>query len=45
MQPTKPKIAFIHDEQRILRSLKMHFRESHDIFATTCPTEFINYSR
>ena len=39
----KPKIAFIDDETRILRSLKMHFRQSHDVFTTTEPDELINY--
>lgn len=39
----KPKIAFIDDEARILRSLKMHFRQSHDVFTTTDPDELINY--
>lgn len=39
----KPKIAFIDDEQRILRSLKMHFRQSHDVFTTTDPAELMDY--
>lgn len=39
----KPKIAFIDDEPRILRSLKMHFRQSHDVFTTTDATELIKY--
>lgn len=39
----KPKIAFIDDEARILRSLKMHFRQSHDVFTTTEPDELIAY--
>lgn len=39
----KPKIAFIDDEKRILRSLKMHFRQTHDVFITTDPDELINY--
>ena len=39
----KPKIAFIDDEQRILRSLKMHFRQSHDVFTTTDPKQLIDY--
>ncbi|WP_201505657.1 response regulator [Psychrobacter aestuarii] len=39
----KPKIAFIDDEQRILRSLKMHFRQSHDVFTTTDPEQLIEY--
>ena len=39
----KPKIAFIDDEPRILRSLKMHFRQSHDVFATTDATELMKY--
>ncbi len=40
---TKPKIAFIDDEARILRSLKMHFRDSHDVFTTTEPDELLDY--
>ncbi|MFW2176906.1 MULTISPECIES: response regulator [unclassified Moraxella] len=40
---TKPKIAFIDDEERILRSLKMHFRDTHDVFITTDPQALINY--
>lgn len=39
----KPKIAFIDDEPRILRSLKMHFRQSHDVFITTDATELMQY--
>jgi DNA-binding NtrC family response regulator len=39
----KPKIAFIDDEPRILRSLKMHFRQSHDVFITTDATELMHY--
>ncbi len=39
----KPKIAFIDDEPRILRSLKMHFRQSHDVFITTDATELMEY--
>lgn len=39
----KPKIAFIDDEQRILRSLKMHFRQTHDVFTTTDPSELMHY--
>lgn len=39
----KPKIAFIDDEPRILRSLKMHFRQSHDVFTTTNSTELMEY--
>lgn len=39
----KPKIAFIDDEPRILRSLKMHFRQSHDVFTTTDSTELMEY--
>lgn len=39
----KPKIAFIDDEQRILRSLKMHFRQSHDVFTTTNADELMHY--
>lgn len=41
----KPKIAFIDDEQRILRSLKMHFRQTHDVFTTTDPDELVSYVR
>ena len=40
---TKPKIAFIDDEDRILRSLKMHFRATHDVFTTTEPDELLSY--
>ena len=43
MSMPKPKIAFIDDEQRILRSLKMHFRQSHDVFTTTDPEQLIEY--
>ena len=39
----KPKIAFIDDEPRILRSLKMHFRQSHDVFTTTDAIELMEY--
>ncbi len=39
----KPKIAFIDDEPRILRSLKMHFRQSHDVFITTDANELMEY--
>ncbi len=39
----KPKIAFIDDEPRILRSLKMHFRQSHDVFITTDAIELMEY--
>lgn len=41
----KPKIAFIDDEQRILRSLKMHFRQTHDVFTTTDPDALVSYVR
>ncbi|MBR7551670.1 hypothetical protein KC220_24325, partial [Mycobacterium tuberculosis] len=40
---TKPKIAFIDDEDRILRSLKMHFRATHDVFTPTEPDELLSY--
>lgn len=40
---TKPKIAFIDDEERILRSLRMHFRDTHDVFITTDPDQLIEY--
>ncbi|WP_435979340.1 response regulator [Psychrobacter sp. DM4] len=39
----KPKLAFIDDEQRILRSMKLMFRKSHDVFITTDPDEYIDY--
>ncbi|ALF58946.1 response regulator [Psychrobacter urativorans] len=39
----KPRIAFIDDEPRILRSLKMHFRQSHEVFTTTDATELMTY--
>ncbi len=39
----KPKIAFIDDESRILRSLKMHFRQSYDVFTTTDANELMDY--
>ena len=40
---SKPKLAFIDDEQRILRSMKLLFRKTHDVFITTDPTEYIDY--
>lgn len=43
MNVSKPKIAFIDDEERILRSLKMHFRDSHDVFVTTDPDALVDY--
>ncbi len=39
----KPKLAFIDDEQRILRSMKLLFRKSHDVFTTTDPKEYIEH--
>ena len=39
----KPKLAFIDDEERILRSMKLLFRKSHDVFTTTDPNEYIDY--
>ena len=39
----KPNLAFIDDEPRILRSLKMHFRQSHDVFITTDASELMKY--
>lgn len=39
----KPKIAFIDDEKRILRSMKLLFRKSHEVFVTTDPSEYIDY--
>lgn len=39
----KPKLAFIDDEQRILRSMKLLFRKSHDVYITTDPNEYIDY--
>lgn len=39
----KPKLAFINDEKRILRSMKLLFRKSHDVFITTDPNEYIDY--
>lgn len=39
----KPRIAFIDDEPRILRSLKMHFRQSHEVFTTTDAAELMEY--
>lgn len=45
MTTNKPKIAFIDDEERILRSLKMHFRDTHDVFTTTDPDALVQYVR
>ncbi len=39
----KPKIAFIDDERRILKSLKMFFRQTHDVFITTDADELMTY--
>ena len=39
----KPKLAFIDDEKRILRSMKLLFRKSHDVFITTDPNEYLDY--
>lgn len=36
----KPNIIFIDDEIRILRSLKMIFRRTHNVYITTDPAEF-----
>ena len=41
----KPKLAFIDDEMRILRSMKLLFRKSHDVYITTDPDEYIDYIR
>lgn len=42
-EEVKPKLAFIDDEKRILRSMKLLFRKSHDVFITTDPVEYIDY--
>ncbi len=42
---SKPKIAFIDDEERILRSLTMQFKMSHQVFSTTDPDEFLDIIR
>lgn len=39
----KPKIAFIDDEKRILRSMKLLFRKTHDVFVTTDHREYMDY--
>ncbi|MFW2177652.1 MULTISPECIES: response regulator [unclassified Moraxella] len=39
----KPKVAFIDDESRILRTMSLLFRRSHDVFITTDPNEYINF--
>lgn len=43
MNQIKPRIAFIDDEERILRTLKMHFRDTHDVFTTTNPDALLEY--
>ena len=40
---SKPKLAFIDDEKRILRSMKLLFRKTHNVFITTDPDEYIDY--
>lgn len=39
----RPTIAFIDDEERVLRSLKMHFRQSHNVYATTNPDDLLEF--
>lgn len=40
IDPNKPTILFIDDEVRILRSLKMIFRKTHNVFTTSDPEAF-----
>lgn len=43
MNTDKPVVAFIDDEERILRVMKKLFRKSHDVFCTTDPNEYIEF--
>lgn len=41
----KPTIAFIDDDERILRAMQVLFRSTYTVFTTTEPDEYINYIR
>lgn len=41
----KPVIAFIDDEERILRVMNRFFRKTHQVFCTTDPEEYIAFIR
>lgn len=41
----KPTIAFIDDDERILRAMQVLFRSTYNVFITTDPEEYINYIR
>lgn len=40
-RPAKPTILMIDDEERILRSLSVLFKQSHQVFKTSDPEEFM----
>lgn len=40
MNTEKPNLLCIDDEKRILRSLKVIFRRTHNVYTTTCPNEY-----
>ncbi len=42
---SKPKVLFIDDEERIVRSLAMQFRASHSVHTTTDPDEALDLVR
>ncbi len=41
-QSIKPNLLCIDDEKRILRSLKALFSSTHNVYATTSPSEFVH---
>lgn len=41
----KPRIAFIDDEPRVLRTLKMNFKRQYDVYTTTSPETFFEFIR
>lgn len=42
---SKPKLAFIDDEQRILRSMKLLFRKTHDVLSPPTQLSILTISR
>ncbi len=45
MTQIKPTIAFIDDDERILRAMTLIFRDNYTVFTTTDPDAFLDYIR
>ena len=45
MMQIRPTIAFIDDDERILRAMTLIFRDNYTVFTTTDPDIYLDYIR